>query len=80
MTQELRPETISDVQVLLGDYKLTKRLRWSQEGNRVYAKPKGGLPRGVFNVILRKFRAMGGDWAGRQSGFIVELKRGKKAR
>lgn len=78
MTEQLKPETISDVQVLLGDYKLTKRLRWTQEDNIVYAKPKGSLPRGVFNIILRKFRAMGGDWTGRQRGFTVELKPGEK--
>ena len=74
----MRPETLSDVQVLLGDRKLTERLEWSQQGNIVYAKPMYGLPRGVFNILLRKFRKMGGEWMGIRKGFMVELKRREK--
>ena len=79
MTEELRPETLSDVQVLLKDHMLTRRLEWSQEGNIVYAKPKYGLPRGVFNMLFRKFRAMGGKWMGMRRGFMVELKQKEEA-
>ena len=71
----VRPTSITDVQVLLGDPKLTKLLIWGQSGNRVVAKPKRRLSRTVFREILKKFREMGGGYTG-YLGFTVEL--GKK--
>lgn len=68
----MRPQTLVDVQVLLGDPKLTKRLTWEQRGNVVIAKPKHRLSSTVFQEVLRKFREMGGGYTGYE-GFTVEL-------
>lgn len=68
----MRPQTLTDCQVLLEDPKLTKVLEWEQKGNTVIAKPKHRLSGTVFQEILRKFREMGGGYAG-YVGFTVEL-------
>lgn len=67
----VRPTSITDVQVLLGDPKLTKLLIWEQQGNIVVAKPKHRLSSTTFQEILRKFRKMGGRYDG-YVGFTVE--------
>ena len=70
----LRPTSVTDVQVLLGDPKLTKLLIWEQQDNRVVAKPKHRLSGTAFQEILRKFREMGGGYSG-YLGFTVELEK-----
>lgn len=73
----VRPNSITEVQALLGDPKLTKLLIWGQSGNRVVAKPKSRLSRTVFREILKKFREMGGGYTG-YFGFTVELEKKDK--
>ena len=68
----MRPQTLTDVQVLLEDPKLTKKLIWERKGNVVIAKPKHRLSSSMFREILRKFREMGGGYTG-YVGFTVEL-------
>jgi len=70
----LRPTSVIDVQVLLGDPKLTKLLTWERQDDRVVAKPKHRLSPTAFQEILRKFREMGGGYSG-YVGFTVELKK-----
>lgn len=71
----MRPQTLPDVQVLLGDPKLTKSLTWEQKGSRVIATPRRRLPRTTFQRILKAFQRMGGHYEP-YVGFTVELSEG----